>query len=88
MIPSLEKVDLVDMKPDERNDSVVLAEKLAVEWLHSFLDEVYRIDDFVQNKQTELISAFIRRQDKFRIMTEHHGIDDSNKSYISNTNQA
>ena len=47
LIPNLGKVDLVDMKPDERDDSVVLSEKLAVEWLHGFLDEVYRIDDFV-----------------------------------------
>lgn len=64
------------MKPDLRDDSVRLAEKLTLGWMHAFLDEVYRIDDFFKSKQNELISAFIRRQDKFRIMTEQHEMDE------------
>ena len=44
--------------------------------MHAFLDEVYRIDDFFKSKQNELICAFIKRQDKFRIMTEQHEMDE------------
>ena len=60
------------MKPDERDEVVDYSLTLTVEWIHAFLDEVYRIDDFFKQKQTELINNFIGLQDKFRIRTEKY----------------
>ena len=38
------------MKPDERDEVVDYSLTLTVEWIHAFLDEVYRIDDFFKQK--------------------------------------
>ena len=72
LVPELKKKDIINMKPDERDDLVEHSETLSVEWIHAFLDEIYRIDDFFKEKQTELINNFIGLQDKFRIKTEKH----------------
>lgn len=47
---------------------------MTVEWIHDFLDEIYRIDDFFKSKQLELINNFIVLQDKFRIRTEKYEV--------------
>ena len=72
LVPELKKKDIANMQPDERDDIVEHSETLSVEWIHAFLDEIYRIDDFFKEKQTELINNFIGLQDKFRIKTEKH----------------
>ena len=56
LVPELKKKDLENMKPDERDDQVLFAEELTIKWVHTFLDEIYRIDDFFKGKQTELIN--------------------------------
>ena len=58
------------MEPDIMDDTMQLSEKLTVEWVHAFLDEIHRIDEFFSSKQNELIDTFIALQDKFRIRTE------------------
>ena len=68
------------MKPDERDDVIEYSEQLTVEWIHAFLDEIYRIDDFFKARQTELINNFIGLQDKFRIKTEKHEVGSSRTS--------
>ena len=60
------------MQPDERDALLEHSEQLTIEWIHAFLDEIYRIDDFFKKKQTELINSFIVLQDKFRIRTEKY----------------
>ena len=70
LIPSLKKRDVRNMKPDTRDARVALSEQVVVEWIHAFLDEIYRTDDFFKNKQIELINSFIALQDKFRIRIE------------------
>ena len=72
LIPKLSKKDLANMRPDERDEATEEAERLTIEWVHAFLDEVYRIDDFFKTKQNELINNFIGLQDKFRIRTEKY----------------
>lgn len=60
LIPKLSKKDLANMRPDdERDETTEEAERLTIEWVHAFLDEVYRIDDFFKTKQNELINNFI-----------------------------
>lgn len=72
LIPELKKKDVENMKPGERDEAIEEAERLTIEWVHAFLDEVYRIDDFFKSKQNELINNFIGLQDKFRIRTEKY----------------
>ena len=72
IVPNLKKKDLANMKPDERDEIVDLSIDMTVQWVHAFLDEVYRIDDFFKAKQMELINNFIGLQDKFRIRTEKY----------------
>ena len=50
LVPKLQKRDLANMQPDERDDVIEEAERLTIEWIHAFLDEVYRIDDFFKTK--------------------------------------
>ena len=59
LIPSLKKRDVRNMQPDRRDSRVAYSEQLTVEFIHAFLDEIYRIDDFFNNKQVELINSFI-----------------------------
>ena len=72
LVPELKKRDLANMQPDERDEVIEEAERLMIEWVHAFLDEVYRIDDFFKSKQNELINNFIGLQDMFRIRTEKY----------------
>jgi len=72
LVPDLKKKDIANMRPDVRDDFVIFAEELTIGWLHAFLDEVYRVDDFFKGKQNELINTFIGLQDKFRIKTDLH----------------
>ena len=72
MLPDFKKKDVENMQPDERDEIVGYSEQLTIEWVHAFLDEIYRIDDFFKKKQTELINNFIGLQDKFRIRTEKY----------------
>ncbi len=60
------------MQPDERDGVIEYSEELTVNWIHAFLDETYRIDDFFKSRQTELINNFIGLQDKFRLKTEKY----------------
>lgn len=60
------------MQPDERDEVIEFSEELTINWIHAFLDEVYRIDDFFKERQTELINNFIGLQDKFRLKTEKY----------------
>jgi len=87
LVPDLKKKDLANMTPDERDDSVLQSEELTVDWIHAFLDEVYRVEDFFKGKQEELINSFIGLQDKFRIKTDQHemGLDKKSKK-ASNKN--
>lgn len=55
--------------PKEKDESVKRAEQMTVEWIHAFLDEVYRIDDFFKERQDSLINEFISLQDKLRLRT-------------------
>ena len=50
LIPELKKRDIANMKPDERDEAIEEAERLTIEWVHAFLDETYRIDDFFKTK--------------------------------------
>ena len=59
IIPELKKKDIENMKPGERDEAIEEAERLTIEWVHAFLDEVYRIDDFFKSKQNDLINNFI-----------------------------
>lgn len=77
LVPTLKKRDKLNMEPDERDDVVEYSEQMAVEWIHAFLDETYRIDDFFKSKQLELINNFIVLQDKFRIRTEKYEVGSS-----------
>ena len=43
---------------------------MTIEWIHAFLDEIYRIDDFFREKQDDLINEFISLQDKLRMKSE------------------
>ena len=45
---------------------------MTIQWLHAFLEEIERIEHFFQSKQEELINDFIHLQDKFRMKTDHH----------------
>ena len=66
--------------PVKKDKSIRKAEELTMEWIHSYLDEVYRIDDFFKAKQDELIDEFICLQDKLRCRTQKYGQNDTNKS--------
>jgi hypothetical protein len=88
LVPDLKKKDLANMTPDERDDCVLLSEELTVDWIHAFLDEVYRVEDFFKGKQNELINSFIGLQDKFRIKTDQHEIGSEKTSSIKNKKQA
>ena len=72
LIPELKKKDVQKMQPDKRDQLLENSEQVTIDWIHAFLDETYRIDDFFKNKQTELINSFIDLQDKFRIRTEKY----------------
>ena len=80
LVPKLQKRDVANMQPDERDAVIEEAERLTIEWIHAFLDEVYRIDDFFKTKQTELINSFIGLQDKFRIKTEKYEVGSTKTS--------
>ena len=80
LVPKLQKRDVANMQPDERDAVIEEAERLTIEWIHAFLDEVYRIDDFFKTKQTELINSFIQLQDKFRIKTEKYEVGSTKTS--------
>ena len=57
---AMRKQDLDNMqRPEGRDESVKRAESLTIEWIHAFLDEIYRIEDFFKEKQDELINEFI-----------------------------
>ena len=60
------------MVPDEVDDVIELSEKLTIEWIHAFLEEINRIENFFLTKQDALINEFIALQDKFRIKTDIH----------------
>ena len=55
--------------PAKKDETIIKSEKLALDWIHAYLDEVYRIDDFFKAKQDELINEFICLQDKLRCKT-------------------
>ena len=55
--------------PAKKDECIIKSEKLALDWIHAYLDEVYRIDDFFKAKQDELINEFICLQDKLRCKT-------------------
>jgi len=38
------------MQPDERDEVIEFSEELTINWIHAFLDEVYRIDDFFKER--------------------------------------
>ena len=59
------------MIPDD-DDIQLESEELTIQWLHAFLEEIERIEHFFQSKQEELINDFIHLQDKFRMKTDHH----------------
>lgn len=80
LVPKLQKRDVANMQPDERDAVIEEAERLTIEWVHAYLDEVYRIDDFFKTKQTELINSFIQLQDKFRIKTEKYEVGSTKTS--------
>ena len=80
LVPKLQKRDVANMQPDERDAVIEEAERLTIEWIHAYLDEVYRIDDFFKTKQTELINSFIQLQDKFRIKTEKYEVGSTKTS--------
>ena len=58
------------MIPDEVDEAVELSEKLTIEWIHAYMEEVDRIQRFFTNKENALINDFISLQDKFRIRTD------------------
>ena len=66
--------------PAKKDKSTRKAEELTMEWIHSYLDEIYRIDDFFKAKQDELIDEFICLQDKLRCRTQKYGQNDNDKS--------
>lgn len=71
LIPELKPKDLKLMIRDSQDENLREdSEQLTVEWIHAFMDEIYRIDNFFQSKQTELIDNFIALQDKFRLKTQ------------------
>ena len=72
LVPTdLRKRDVKNMQPPAKKDeSIIKAEKLTLEWIHAYLDEVYRTDDFFKAKQDELIDEFICLQDKLRCKTQ------------------
>ena len=57
-------------RPEGWDESVKRAESMTIEWIHAFLDEIYRIDDFFREKQDDLINEFISLQDKLRMKSE------------------
>ena len=70
MVPELKKSDIDNMVPDEYDEVIELSEKLTIEWVHAFLGEMERVEDFFKMKQDGLINEFIALQDKFRIKTD------------------
>ena len=60
------------MIPDELDEVIELSEKLAIDWVHAYMEEVERIQKFFTIKQDSLINEFISLQDKFRIRTDLH----------------
>ena len=50
LVPEVKKKDLANMQPDERDDIIEESEQLTVNWIHAFLDEIYRIDDFFKSR--------------------------------------
>ena len=47
------------MIPDEVDEAVELSEKLTIEWIHAYMEEVDRIQRFFTNKENALINDFI-----------------------------
>ena len=86
LIPDLKRKDFANMMPDERDEVTAQSEQLCIEWIHAFLDEIYRIDDFFTARQKDLIDEFIGLQDKFRVRTEQYevGSTKTGKSKKSN----
>jgi len=71
-LPTVKKRDLKHIQPDTRDAVVELSETVTVQWIHAFLDEVYRADDFFRARQAKLINDFITLQDKYRIRNENY----------------
>ena len=46
LVPALKKKDFENMRPDEQDEVVKESEQITIQWIHAFLDEIYRIDDF------------------------------------------
>ena len=42
----MKKKDFENMRPDEQDEVVKASEQITIQWIHAFLDEIYRIDDF------------------------------------------
>ena len=60
------------MIPDEVDETIELSEQLTIDWVHAYMEEINRIDNFFTTKQDALINEFISLQDKFRIKTDLH----------------
>ena len=73
-MPGFKKKDKANMLPDERDETTDYSESQTIEWIHAFLDEIYRVDDFFSTTQKNLIDQFIMLQDKFRIKTDAYEI--------------
>ena len=58
--------------PDVHDEVIELSESLTIDWVHAFLEEMNKIENFFVKKQDELINEFIGLQDKFRIKTDVH----------------
>ena len=72
IVPKMKKQDITNMVPDVRDEVIEQSEILAVDWVHAFLEEIDRIEEFFVTKQDDLINEFIAFQDKFRIKTDFH----------------
>ena len=71
-MPQLKKKDIQNMIPDEVDETIELSEQLTIDWVHAYMEEINRIDNFFMTKQDALINEFISLQDKFRIKTDLH----------------
>ena len=60
VIPSaLKKKDIQKMVPDEFDEVIELSEKMVIDWVHAYMEEIDRIQNFFINKQESLINEFI-----------------------------
>ena len=86
----MKKADVEDLESVYDDGTLIKSENLTVEWIHAFLGEVQRVDDFFSKKQNELIDQFITLQDKFRIRTElvaNQSKTDEDSSLVQTTTQ-